>query len=476
VGGFALAVLLLELVLAHGIVGPEISHYVFLFVGLFVVALAFRFPLGTALVFLGLTDFIFYPLMFARDVGALSVRPHEVALACLLVLAVVRPKSRSWGGTPGIALAVFLGLVSISALVAIKGGATSLSDAFNWARPLSLLTFFYVVVRLFPSTADRRLLLTGAAVLAAATGVVAALISFGGAAGLSATLTAPGTNAIRSEVGAESIERVRLAGLSAGYALFWFCVVQATARRGATKVLWLALLGGIALDIAVSLNRNMYLGLLIGALLMVVLAGSRVRNKMATGAAIGLAGLALLMVFGSSTNQSSVVQPILKRGETILQPSQTTAESSLDARAKETSTALETAKSHLLLGVGAGAEFGVLLREPISTGSFIIGTTQVPQLYLHNQYLYLVLIAGIPGLIAFLVFLGLPLLHAFRRAPKDAGIVACGVGIAMIMISSVVAIYFSTEDMTAILGLLAGVIVADREGRAADGESSGLVA
>jgi hypothetical protein len=28
----------------------------------------------------------------------------------------------------------------------------------------------------------------------------------------------------------------------------------------------------------------------------------------------------------------------------------------------------------------------------------------------------------------------------------------------------VVALYFSTEDMTAVLGLLAGILVADREG------------
>ena len=43
------------------------------------------------------------------------------------------------------------------------------------------------------------------------------------------------------------------------------------------------------------------------------------------------------------------------------------------------------------------------------------------------------------------------------------------------MISSVVAIYFTVEDMTAVLGLLAGVLVADAEGRAADGEPSGLL-
>ena len=38
-------------------------------------------------------------------------------------------------------------------------------------------------------------------------------------------------------------------------------------------------------------------------------------------------------------------------------------------------------------------------------------------------------------------------------------------GIALIMVSAVVAIYFTVEDMTAVLGLLTGVLVADAEGR-----------
>ena len=106
---------------------------------------------------------------------------------------------------------------------------------------------------------------------------------------------------------------------------------------------------------------------------------------------------------------------------------------------------------------------------------FDFGDTHVPQLFLHNQYLYLLLSPGIPGLIAFLVFLGTPLHYALRRFPRDPSIIACGVGIATIMISAVVAIYFSVDDMTAIFGLLTGVIVADAEGRARSGRSSGLV-
>ncbi len=470
-GAFALAVAVLELVLAHAAVGPEIPHYLFLFVGLFVVALVFRFPLATALVFFLLVDSVFTPTYFAHNVGALSVRPYEVALACLLALALVRPRQRTWGGPVGLALAIFLALVTISAALAVKSGSASLTEAFNWARPLSLLTFFYVVIRLFPSVEQRRLLLTGVAIMAACTGLVALLIS---TAGAFPSIAASARAALTGQEGAESIERVRLAGLSAGYALFWFCVVQVATRRGRARLGWSALLLGIAVDIALSFNRNMWLGLLVGAVLMAVLGGTFIRSRMAVGTAAMVAGVALLIAFGSATTQSSVVRPIVERGGTILNPVRTAHESSLEERASETSKAWPFAERHPLLGVGAGAPFGVYANHPVESGTLLVGVTVAPQLFLHNQYLYLVLISGLPGLIAFLFFLGSPLAAAVRRSPRDPAIAACGIGIALIMVSAVVAIYFTTEDMTAVLGLLTGVIVADRGSRAAAGEPSGL--
>jgi O-antigen ligase len=461
-------------VLAHGISGPQVSRYIFLFLGLFVVALVFRFPLATALVFIGLTDFIVYPTMFAHNVGSLSVRPHEVALACLLLLAVVRPKRKTWGGVPGTALAVFLALLALSAAIAVQSGDTSLSDAFNWGRPMGLLTFFYVIVRLFPSPEDRRLLLTGTVVLAALTGVVAVPIALG--SGIGSSLEPPGDLAIRTQEGLGNVERVRLAGLSAGYALFWFTVVQISALKGRpSQIPWLLMLAGIGADIAVSFNRNMWLGLVIGAILMAILGGALVRNRMAVGAAVAVGGLAVLMVFGSSATSDRVVQPIIQRGATILNPGKTAKENSLQDRAKETSEAWATAQNHLLLGVGPGVPFGVNLQETVSSGSLFLGYQVVPQLFLHNQYIYLILISGIPGLIAFLLFLGAPVVYSVRRLPSDPAIVSCGVGILLIMISAAVAIYFTVEDMTAVLGLLTGVIVADREGRATAREGSGLL-
>ncbi|MBA3866212.1 MAG: O-antigen ligase family protein [Solirubrobacterales bacterium] len=472
--GFALAVLLLEAVLAHGIVGPQISKLVFLFIGAFVVAFVFRFPMPTALVVIGLTDFVFYPTYFAHQVGPVSVRPHELALACLLGAAILRPRRHSWGGAPGKALLVFYGMVAVSSISAVSSGSASLSDTFNFARPLFELSFFYVIVRLFPEPRQRRTLLLGAAVIAAATGVVALLTSLG--AGFGSALQAAGNQTIRAENGLDSIDRVRLPGLSAGYALFWYVAVQIAMRKGGKKLGWSALLIGITVDVIVSFNRNMWLGLFLGLFLMMWFGGVYLRSRLSTAIGILVALVVLVAIVGIPGSNSSTVAPIVKRGSTLFNPEKTTNEGSLQARFKETSEAWPAVQRNLLIGVGAGASYGVTEEEQIVSGTTVYGNRVVPQLFLHNQYLYLILISGLPGLIAFLVFLLVPLTAAFRRPVKDPAIAACGLGIGLVMLSALVAIYFTVEDMTAALGILTGVIMADREGPAADDEPSGLLA
>jgi O-antigen ligase len=474
IAAFGAFVLVLEVALAHGVSGPQISKYVFLFLGIYVVALVFRFPLATALVLFFFTDFLFAATKFSHNVGSISVRPPEVALACLFLLAVVRPKRNTWGGLAGIALGVFLALVSISALIAVKTGTTSLSDAFNWGRPLALLVFFYIVVRLFPEAGERRDLLTGVAVLAAVTGLATLLISAG--AGFRSSLGEGGAvGEVSGEAGTEGVERIRLAGLSACYALFWYAVVQVIAQRHRRRLFWTALLGGMTVAIILSYNRNMWLGIFIGAVLMAVIGGSLVRSRMAVGLAIIVSGVVVLLAFGSTTSHDTVVKPLVKRGSTILNIGKTEKESSLEDRSRESAGAWKTAKHHLAIGIGPGVPFGVYEKEPIISGNYSFGESISPQLFIHNQYLYLILICGIPGLIAFLIFALTALFEALRRVPLDPGISACAIGLAIILISSVVAIYLTVPDMTALIGLLAGVIIADKEGPAALGERSGLI-
>ncbi len=469
VAAFLLAALLFEAVLARALAGSGSAKPLLLLAGVAGIAFVFRFPIATAFVLFCLTDFIFYPTFFAFEIGPLSVRPHEMALVGLLFLAAVRPKRQTWGGAPGLALAAFLAMLALAGGLALLDGRAPLTDVFNWARPFALLTFFYVVVRLFPEPRERRLLLTGGVAIGAVAGLVALIVALG--AGIGETLSGGGETIVKEEEGAAGLLRVRLAGLSMAYALFWFAAVRLLTTGKGRRLGWGLALAGMVLSIAISFNRNMWLGLIAGLVLMMVVGGPFVRNRLTAAIAVSLAGIVLLASLGSATD-SRVLDPVVKRGSTLFNPRKVQQSSSLADRGQETRIAWPKAQRHAVTGIGPGVNFGVYNLDFVGPHSVKVE----PQLFLHNQYLYLLLICGVPGLLAFLAFLAIPVVRAFRRAPIDPAITACGVGIAMVMISSIVAIYFSVEDMTTVLGLLTGVIAADYEGRAADAADSGLLA
>jgi O-antigen ligase len=464
---FAVTALLLELVVARGVAAGGLSRPILLLAGVGAAACVLRFPLATAFALFCLTDFIFFPTFFAFEIGPLSIRPHELALVGLLFVAIVRPRRQTWGGAPGLALAAFLAILARVGGLALLDGTAPLTDIFNWSRPFALLTFFYVIVRLVPEPRERRLLLAGGVAIAAAAGVVALFVSLG--AGFGDTLAGGGETIVKEEEGAAGLLRVRLAGLSMAYALFWFVVVQLLAGKR-RRLGWGLGLAGMALAIAISFNRNMWIGLVLGLILMMVIGGPFVRNRLTVAIAVSIAAVALLASVGSATD-NPVLEPVVKRGSTLFNPGKVERSNSLANRSQETHIAWPKAQRHALTGIGPGVPFGVYNFDFVGPHSVKVET----QLFLHNQYLYLLLICGVPGLLAFMLFLLIPVVRAFRRAPTDPAITACGVGIATIMVSAIVAIYFSVEDMTTVLGLLTGVIAADYEGRAADAADSGLI-
>ena len=187
---FALVLLIVDMTVAASLADERFTRFALLFLAAAGAAFVFRFPAATALALLGLTDFIFYPDFFMFSVGPINVRPFELALLGLLSVAVLRPRRETWGGTTGFALAAFLSLVAFSGAIAVMTGKAPLGDVFNWARPLALLTVFYVVIRVFPSSEQRKTLLIGAAVIAAVAGVVALLVSLGW--GIGDSLSGPG--------------------------------------------------------------------------------------------------------------------------------------------------------------------------------------------------------------------------------------------------------------------------------------------
>jgi O-antigen ligase len=81
------------------------------------------------------------------------------------------------------------------------------------------------------------------------------------------------------------------------------------------------------------------------------------------------------------------------------------------------------------------------------------------QLFLHNQYLYLLLICGIPGLLAFLGFLTAAVGRA-RWHLSDTDVSAWAVGVVSIALSAFVMISIADASSALAIGLLCGAIVA----------------
>lgn len=414
----------------------------------------FHFPLAGAILFLIAVASVFPRDLLTLEAGGVSAAAFELLLAGLLFVALVRPRRATWGGVPGRALALFLVFLGLSAAAAVAAGAAELPDVFNAARSFGPLALFFVVVRLFPTVRDARSLIIAGAVIGGISGALALLVATGSELG--APLRGQTEEFIAEEAGLGQLARVRLPGLGLAYALLWYVVVRLVYSRGERKLAWALTLAGAFTGILLSLNRNMWIGLLLGLALMLVLGGGVARRRLAVGVAALGAALALMLYLPGDLADDSALAPIVERGSTLLEPGSVREESSLESRGEETERAVSSALRHPILGIGPGVPFGVFFYERAAEDRYI----RTPQTFLHNQYLYLALVAGVPGLACFLVFLVSVLRRALRGIRSDPPTAALGVGLVMVAVSAVVAIYFSAPDMAAVVGLVAGVIVA----------------
>lgn len=435
----------------------------------------YRFPFAGVVAVLALAASLFARDYLAFEVGPLQTFPFEVVLVGLLLVAIVAPRRRTWGGTAGLALALFLALVTLSGALAVSAGSVEAIQALNWGRGFGMLTLFFVVVRLFPTREDVERLATAGAVVGALTGALALVVAIGAGAG--GALAAATESFVTQGEGVGQLSRVRLPGLGLAYALFWFAVIAFVEARGARRVGWGLVLAGNLIGITLSFNRNMWIGLVLGLCLMLVVARTPVRRRLTIGIATILAGIAVMLLLPGAIGSTSAVDPLVQRGSTLLDPGALQDESSLENRGAETERALDAAVENPVLGIGPGSSFGVFYNEQRSPESYVRTT----QRFLHNQYLYLVLVAGVPGLICFLVFLGSILRAAARRAPSDARTAALGVGLLSVAVSALVAIYLSVPDMATVIGLVTGAIAVataapGASGGTADAEASTLQA
>jgi O-antigen ligase len=443
-------VVVAELVLAAGLVVPRLSILAKLAFVAALVGGVLRWPMVAAgAVLVGVASVV-SPTIFILSLGPLDLRGYELALGALLLAAVLVPRRRSWGGVPGGLLAAFLVSLTLASGLAILDGRTDLTTAYGWARNFGPLLLFYPIVRLFPGEAEVRRLLTVGAVLGGLTGLVALLIV--GGVRLDWLFAGASERFIDTDPGS-SFPRVRLPGGPLAYGLLWFAVSRILATVGWSRVGWTLAAAGIVTSIGLSLNRNMWIGVAFGLVLLLVLGRGQLRRGAVVAVVAGASVAAVVLLIGLERQRDTPLTPLVARGETLLDPRAVARSDSLQSRFSENERAWEAFAQRPLTGIGAGTSFGVFYNRQ-ENGIY----RRTEQLFLHNQYLYLLVIAGVPGLAAFVGFLIGVLARARLVVTEHA--VPCALGLAMIVLSAVVMISFANSNNAAVLALLAGALMA----------------
>jgi hypothetical protein len=450
---------LLELSVAAALSEPRLQRLVPLLVAGVGLALVFAFPLASAMGLLVISASIFHGSFFTWSVGPLDVHLEEVVFGSLALVAVIAPRRRTWGGMAGVGLGAFLAIVCLCGWLGVQAGRVTLSDAFNWARPLMFYATFWIVLRLFPDPASMRRLLVGGLACGAITGCLAVALQL--APSLIDTFQGAGGQQIytqATQAGLGDFRRIRQPGLALSYVLFWWALVAAMTARGARRALLWALVTASSLNLLLSFNRNMWLGLFFGLALMLALSGRRVRHRLLGGIALAAAVVLMLTVVGN-TGRAAQLEPIVARAATVLTPQQIGEESSLRARKQETAQAWRNVRARPLTGVGIGADFGVRFNHDQGNGTWVPAV----QRFLHDQWVWLLLIGGVPGLMAFVTFVGTVLHRAWAPHSRTPSGAALGTGVATVMLSALVMPYLGVEEFCLAVGVVAGVIVGGHE-------------
>ncbi len=425
-----------------------------------------RFPFAATCAVVALGSTILHPAHFKVGVGPLDLRLSEVILGALLLIALMRPRRAWWGGTPGIALLIFFAVLAVSAIAAVTSGRAHPTDAYHYSRALAPLLLFFVVIRLFPAPDDARRLLWAAGLLSIVTGVASVLAAPPGSPLVD--ILAPKDLPVNERPhpgqtdGLGLVNRLRLPGAALAYVLFWYAASHVLRQRGASRIFWTATAVAIAATIAISLNRNMWVGLVLGGMIFFAFSRGSSRRGLVGAGLVAAALAAVVGLSGIQVERDSPAYAFVARAQTLLSPEEQTRTSSLTDRFYENRYAVATIREHPLMGVGPGAPFGLRDVENLGGGSF----RRYDASFTHNQYLHLLLIGGPLLLLSVLVFVITPAARILRHEYDD-GVTALAAALGVTLVSAVVFQTFVDAPYATVLGLVVGclTVLTDRSVR-----------
>jgi O-antigen ligase len=302
-------------------------------------------------------------------------------------------------------------------------------------------------VRLAPDRRRLGVLLVAGAVLGALSGVVGLILALG-----HNTHTIFGDQFLASTSTNNSLLRVAMPGLGIGFMLLWLLTLWLIRGRWPRWV-WIVCVTWILVDIVISQTRDLWVIGVLALVLVMLVAGPRVRGRLVIALVLVAAVIAIVVAVpqGGGTG-STPLSPIVARAGTILNPQALSKSSSATDRDYEDRNGWRTAKHHLAIGIGPGVPYGAT----VGTGSgAAVGVT--PRLFLQNQYLYLLLITGIPGVAAWILFLLATMRNAWTAgAPVESRML--GIGVLAQALTAILILSYTDSGWLTALGLVAGAI------------------
>jgi O-antigen ligase len=211
--------------------------------------------------------------------------------------------------------------------------------------------------------------------------------------------------------------------------------------------------------VTLSLNRNMLIGLALGLSVAALVAPQR-RRFVVMMATLVVIFTSLVTIGNSAVGSNAVASRITSITNYSELKTQT-----LDDRYYENRIATARIRAHPILGLGWGPPYGAV----ITSSDYGVAVSQ-PRSFMHEQYLWIWMRAGLAGLVALLIALAFGLLNGLRwfraRWAADDGWLGAGVVVALVALaaSSNVAIYLTTPDsVVPLVGVLALAAVLRRE-------------
>jgi O-antigen ligase len=350
--------------------------------------------------------------------------------------------------TESIVIAVFLGAIVGGIAIGTDHGASLHSATLAMRYMLFYAAFWPALVAVIAARRQLINLVTGGVILVVSLQLAQVIagpsrhLFLIAPSDVNTSLTQDGTGFLR----------VRPPGLTAVYLVAAFALARVIwgPARG-RKLGWIIVIVSMT-GVVLSLNRNMLLGLLFGLSAAALVAKDRHRIvTLAAGLTVVLACFVLLAP-GTSLWSNTVVSRFSSLSNYSALQTQT-----LNDRFYENGIALQRIRAHPIGGLGWGPTYGAVLTS--YDDGFLLTR---PRTFMHDQYLWIWMRAGLVGLLAMLTMLAIGIYAGARwcrtRARNADGWLGAGVVVSLVAIaaSSNVAIYLTSPDsIVPLVGVLA---------------------